>query len=593
MFYVINNEIDENNRFYPNYYVDDSDKNNLKYFDIFLANIDEKDLYKYGINKKISLEGAGKIIKGGSDKDVKDITIIEREQATRWKFLSDILRKISFQTFDDKSHDGYITNRDKLISILKQDDFYIKANNKYYTFNKLSNYCIQAIADEILCDSSKKKRKALYNELHTVNCLNLFCMRPADWDKDINQRQECSACTNYRNTPSKERPKGWLFFFNDVDVNGNIVVEITSTYKYIKVAYTNLCYNNYNKSYWGKTKVKVNGDTINNKHIFTYIPKSSKEEVDRGIKHNPEPVLIDNKLYECELMRPWYSYGKGIVEIDHKDGDHHNNTLPNIMPLCKICHGIKTDKQQDKAGGEGENFKLIERYKELFKTDASKNAFLKILNDDVIKNINEICYRLENDIFIPNGDAINKIWGGPKINIVRFSKSKLNDQELKDQLKIEKDINMQLELKQDIAKSAENAAIVKGLNDQVSPVDIGKDLELSDSPDVTINDIEEDEGIKNIKSNKDKKIEYEKKKAENAVVIKKNNIIERSKKADRDILESSKTKRQEILERWRKELKIDKDTPDPTPKQKNKDILINEILNELYKEIPLPYPNLI
>jgi len=478
MFYVINNEIDENNRFYPNYYVDDSDKNNLKYFDIFLAKIDEKDLYKYGINKKISQDGTGKIIKGGAEKDIKDIKVIELEQATRWKFLSDILRKISFQTFDEKSHEGYVTNRDKLIFILKQDNFYLLANNKYYTFNKLSKYCIQEIADEILCDSSKKKRKALYNELHTVNCLNFFCLRPAKFDKDVNQRQECDACNNYRVEPGKARPQGWIFFFNEVDVDGKIVVEITSSCKYVKVSYTNFCYNNYNESYWGKTKVKINGDTVKDKHILTYIPKSSKEETGLGIKHSPEPILIDNKQYECELMRPWDSYGKGLIEIDHKDGDHHNNTLSNIMPLCKICHGIKTDKQQDKSAGEGENFKLIERYNELFKTENSKKEFIKILNDDVMKNINEICYRLEKNIFIANGDAINKIWDDPKIDIVRVYKSPLNKQELKDQLEIEKNINMQLELKQDIAKSAENAATaVKERDDQASQVDISKDLD--------------------------------------------------------------------------------------------------------------------
>jgi len=478
MFYVINNEIDENNRFYPNYYVDDSDKNNLKYFDIFLAKIDEKDLHKYKIDKKIAQDGAGKIIKGGAEKDIKDIKVIELEQATRWKFLSDILRKISFQTFDEKSHDGYNTNRDKLITVLSQDNFYILANNKYYTFNNLSKYCIQEIADEILCDSTKKKRKALYNELHTVNCLNLFCLRAADFDKDINQRQECSSCNNYRNKPDKARPQGWLFFFNEIDINGNIVVEITASCKYVKVAYTNLCYNNYNESYWGKTKVKVNGDTVKDKHQFMYIPRSSKEEIEQGIKHKPEPILVDDKPYECELMRPWYKYGKGLIEIDHKDGDHHNNVLSNIMPLCKICHGIKTDLQQDKAAGEGENFKLIERYKQLFETEKSKKAFIKILDDNVIKSINEICYKLEKDVFVANGDVINKIWSDPKINVVRVYKTKFNKQELKDQLEIEKNINMQLELKQDIAKSAENAAAAaKGQDDQASPANIGKELD--------------------------------------------------------------------------------------------------------------------
>ena len=32
---------------------------------------------------------------------------------------------------------------------------------------------------------------------------------------------------------------------------------------------------------------------------------------------------------------------KRILELDHIDGDHTNNELKNLCPLCPICHGTK------------------------------------------------------------------------------------------------------------------------------------------------------------------------------------------------------------------------------------------------------------
>ena len=30
-----------------------------------------------------------------------------------------------------------------------------------------------------------------------------------------------------------------------------------------------------------------------------------------------------------------------IYDMDHKDGDHHNNTPENLITLCKVCHAYK------------------------------------------------------------------------------------------------------------------------------------------------------------------------------------------------------------------------------------------------------------
>lgn len=36
-----------------------------------------------------------------------------------------------------------------------------------------------------------------------------------------------------------------------------------------------------------------------------------------------------------------------LVDWDHIDGNHDNNDPSNLQPLCKVCHGIKTERNQD------------------------------------------------------------------------------------------------------------------------------------------------------------------------------------------------------------------------------------------------------
>ena len=45
-----------------------------------------------------------------------------------------------------------------------------------------------------------------------------------------------------------------------------------------------------------------------------------------------------------------YSCGTGINsltgEIHHRDGDHQNNTLSNLRPVCKKCHKRLSEAQR-------------------------------------------------------------------------------------------------------------------------------------------------------------------------------------------------------------------------------------------------------
>ncbi len=39
-----------------------------------------------------------------------------------------------------------------------------------------------------------------------------------------------------------------------------------------------------------------------------------------------------------------------ITQLDHKDGNHLNNTPENVQELCNNCHGVKTLSQGDHKG---------------------------------------------------------------------------------------------------------------------------------------------------------------------------------------------------------------------------------------------------
>jgi 5-methylcytosine-specific restriction endonuclease McrA len=46
--------------------------------------------------------------------------------------------------------------------------------------------------------------------------------------------------------------------------------------------------------------------------------------------------------FKCPIDQTRYSeFPTDIYDMDHKDGDHHNNTIDNLITICKICHTIK------------------------------------------------------------------------------------------------------------------------------------------------------------------------------------------------------------------------------------------------------------
>jgi len=67
-----------------------------------------------------------------------------------------------------------------------------------------------------------------------------------------------------------------------------------------------------------------------------------------------------SKEHRQKVMRAhgWKCYrcGKGINsltgEIHHRDGDHQNNTLSNLRPVCRGCHKDLSRAQTKRRAGQ-------------------------------------------------------------------------------------------------------------------------------------------------------------------------------------------------------------------------------------------------
>ena len=67
--------------------------------------------------------------------------------------------------------------------------------------------------------------------------------------------------------------------------------------------------------------------------------------------HNLKKRLIREGLKEerCEACGTSEWQGEQVVvELDHKDNNHLNNSLDNLVVLCPNCHALKTRKERAK-----------------------------------------------------------------------------------------------------------------------------------------------------------------------------------------------------------------------------------------------------
>jgi hypothetical protein len=406
------------------------------------------------IMRSVAIPLIGKNIITGEDNELYEKDIIKKE-----KGKPDIIERESFTTKLLK----ILTKQNMIVYFNNKKE---KTKRYYSFTEIDSKILKSIIDSYIIYSDGNETQKAFISENKAVRCLNFFCPRFAKFDDPPKQRQECSSCANYRTDPEKHNnPAGWQIEYEpikkgDIDIYYFKLLEVD-----VMACYTNMCHNNFNPSYWIKPDGtmlthKINGKTPNEDketdengnlvYKFTYmkpllaekritgqipilkdVPKKDKNDKtpkdpdiylrkDGKIQFKPiskeqkiwkkfikgriknQELLVNGTPYRCELTRPYKSYGKGIIELDHKDGDHHNNVISNIEPLCRICHGIKTDLQLDKVAGEGENYKNIEYYK------INLEGTLKIKNEYLTALITEKLYNMNKAFYIYN-DATNTI----------------------------------------------------------------------------------------------------------------------------------------------------------------------------------------
>ena len=52
--------------------------------------------------------------------------------------------------------------------------------------------------------------------------------------------------------------------------------------------------------------------------------------------------------FKCPIDPERYcEFPSDIYDMDHKDGDHHNNIPENIITICKVCHARKGKESGD------------------------------------------------------------------------------------------------------------------------------------------------------------------------------------------------------------------------------------------------------
>lgn len=77
---------------------------------------------------------------------------------------------------------------------------------------------------------------------------------------------------------------------------------------------------------------------------YTYCPSHSKLSAPYLAYRKDYCENIDGRLgFTCTSNIAWI----GMLDVDHKDGNPHNNNLDNLQTLCKCCHAYKSWNNED------------------------------------------------------------------------------------------------------------------------------------------------------------------------------------------------------------------------------------------------------
>lgn len=273
----------------------------------------------------------------------------------------------------------------------------IKVGSIYYSFNtkNLDNFVKFYNTAVLIDDNTSLDMYFGSKSFRNAYCINYNCYRTSTRNNIGSQRQECGACTSLRAKKAKDPDRyvkeveGVNIQFVDTTkkINGVIYTckEISCGDIDVVVSCDKMCFNNYNASYWGDRKkrsdgyVRFDGDTkqdnFNNtpKTAFKYkireLTPAEKTKAAQGKAvlirgkqsgYEDDVTLLNSKeRYLCELTAPFKNYLPGVIELDHVDGNHKDNTVDNIMPLCRICHSLKTYLAGDK--GTSKESKVVKK----------------------------------------------------------------------------------------------------------------------------------------------------------------------------------------------------------------------------------------
>ena len=72
-------------------------------------------------------------------------------------------------------------------------------------------------------------------------------------------------------------------------------------------------------------------DYVNSRHPYLKYRKDYCENIDKRLG------------FKCTTNLVW----KGMLDVDHKNGDPTDNRPRNLQTLCKCCHAYKTHKNKD------------------------------------------------------------------------------------------------------------------------------------------------------------------------------------------------------------------------------------------------------
>ena len=90
--------------------------------------------------------------------------------------------------------------------------------------------------------------------------------------------------------------------------------------------------------------------------------------------------MIFNKKYCIIFIESWLDHNKPIpLEVHHKDGDHLNNELDNLMLLCSNCHAFTENYRGKNISNPFKNAVSEEDFVNALKTNKSiRQALLSL-----------------------------------------------------------------------------------------------------------------------------------------------------------------------------------------------------------------------